>query len=1243
MKQFLVLVVLACYSAIIHAQTPPTAQFTGAPLSVCLGQAINFTNLSTNGTGNITTWAWDFGDGNSSTQTNTSHTYASPGTYTVTLVVQASNGQADAEVKTNYVTVNPIPIASYSTSTNGCSLPVAVTFNNTSTGATSYAWNFGNTQTSTLQSPNPVNYSIAGTYNASLIVTNSFGCKDTMLQSLVISNFQAGITAPNTACQNTAVAINDNSTVGANAWNWTFNGGSPGTSSNEDNTVTFATPGTYTISLTSQNTGSGCSATTTKQITILPTPTPSFNANPSTGCAPLAVNFTNTSPAGSNFVWSFGDGQTFNGQNPPPHTYLGNGTYNVTLTMTGSNGCPGTVTLPAVTLTSPVSNFSSDVVNGCAPLSVQFTDGSTSADPITTWVWTFGDGTSFTGQTPPPHAYTVGVYDVTLTVTTQNGCLGTLTMPDFIQVGQIDQVNFSINATPECAKTSINFTDLSVITAPHQPSEVTYAWNFGDGGTAASQNPSHSYTTDTGYFDVSLVVTFRGCSDTLSMNDAVYIKAPISFFTPAQTLYCNPASFPVNVAVDDDSRIGKLSDNCFMIWKWGDGTFSNLDDPDFDDLNLGSTSHNYSTYGTYVIEQVIYNYTTGCSDSTSQTIYISQTIAGIAALANDSVCVGSNFTLTDNSTSSHPFGTYSWDMGNNQVVTGSTPTYAYPGFGTYTITLTATNSVGCSDDATFAPMTALALPQALIAANDNTGCAPFLVSFSNGSTVQNNGVPLSSFTFSFPDDNSTQTTTSVGTNVTHTFHTEGTFPVSLIATDQFGCVSPATSTVITITKPVALFSVDSVVCEAESVTAVNNTTGTSPINYQWYIDGIPSGINTDLTTSFNEPSNPQITSVNHQMVLIATDVNGCKDTLNKEIIVSTPAAIIDFTLDGAATNANGDFLCPPVFADFTDNSNSFGTITNYNWVFGDGKTSTLPNPNNTYVFPGTYSVGLTVTNEYGCVSDTTLIDFLTVYGPIANPSWSAAADPCGQTVSFDLGTNSNITTINWNLGDGTHVLDSISFTHTYLDVTTYLPSVTVFDSNDCQVIYPMNPVVIPDNGLDAHFTPDAVDLQLGESVTFVDQSTSDNPIVSWTWDLGNSPTFTNPTGSNVSSVYVLPGAIQITLLIEDNLGCFDTYDVTIHVDGNFNMPNVITPNGDGINDVFSFYYDIFETFDILIVNRWGTVMKEAKNQTGTTFWDGKTKSGDPANDGVYFYKFHALLKDGTPLDKDGFLEVFGNN
>lgn len=1237
----LIIVFLLLLTTWSFGQTPPNAQFNVNLNSVCLGTAIQLTNQSTNGTGTITSYTWDFGDGNAASTTNATHIYSSPGTYTITLVVQANNGQADAEVKVNYITIHALPIANFTTTANGCTLPVGINFTNTSQNATSYSWNFGNAQTSNQQVPTTINYSSAGVYSVQLIALTPYGCVDTIVKPITISNFQAVINAPLSVCQNEAVSVSDNSTTGVTNWSWLFTGGNAVNSNTANPTITYSNAGSYSIVLTAINTTSGCTATTSQQIIVQPTPNPSFTTNPITGCAPLQVTFTNTSVGSGAFSWNFGDGSSFVGQNPPTHTYVGNGTFTTTLTMTAQNGCTDSLAMPAVTLTSPIANFISDVTSGCAPLSVQFTNQSSSVNPIVGWAWDFGDGTTFNGQNPPAHSYGVGVYTVRLIVTTQSGCVDTLINPDMIEVGSIDLVNFSVSPAETCAKSDVIFTNLSVISAPHSPNEVTYSWNFGDGGTSLLENPIYKYLSDTGYFDVSLVVNFRGCSDTFTLSNAVYIKAPISFFTPNDSLFCNPNSFPIVVQFDDDSKIGKFSDDCSMIWTWGDGTTTVFDDPDFDDLNLGSTSHSYSTYGSFTITQQIFNFTTGCSDSTNKTIVIAAITAGIDPLVTDSVCVGTLFAISENCSSTDAFSSFTWDMGDGNTTSGASPSYFYNTFGTYTIQLTAVNVVGCAAIATFAPFVALANPQAVLIANGNAGCVPFAVQFTNGSTQQNNGAPLYSFVINYADDNTSDTTFTVTTPFNHVFQNVGNFPIALTVTDQFGCISNPAILNINATDPIANFVADSVVCNHEAVPVLNGSIGFNPMSYQWLIDGVLQGTAINYSPTFHTQQQVGQTSQSHTVLLIATDANGCKDSLSQQVIVSLPIIDLDFQLSGAASNANGDFLCPPVFATFANNSNSFGAVTAYQWAFGDGKSSSLENPSNTYVFPGTYDVALTITDEFGCQTDTILTDFLTVFGPTANPTWTITDSICGQEVLFDLGTNTGITAISWNLDDGTIVNDSLSFSHQYIDVSSYQPTVSVWDQNQCQIDYSLDLLTIQANGVNALFTASDLAVEMGELVTFTDQSTASNPIVSWTWEMENSSS-TFFTNAAYTTAFFNGGDVIITLIITDSLGCTDSYDLSIAVNGDFQLPNVITTDNDGINDVFSYQYDIFKSFDIVIVNRWGNTIIQKTTETGTNFWDGKTNKGEPVADGVYFYLFEGTLFNGNKLKKDGFIHVVNN-
>lgn len=1229
----------------------PNAQFTASPLSVCVGSPVSFTNQSTSSLP-IQSYAWDFGDGNSSTTANTSHVYATPGTYTVTLVVVNSAGTADAEVKTNYITVNPIPTASFTTSGNGCTVPFGVTFTNTSSGTgNTYAWNFGNSQTSTQQNPPVVTYSASGTYNVTLTATNGAGCQATSTQSLVVSNYTAGISAQSSVCVGQSVSFSDNSTVGANQWSWNFGNGQ--TSTQENPTFTYNTPGSYTVTLTSQNTSSGCSGTATHSITVLPKPTPSFAADITAGCAPTTVNFTNNSPSGISYNWNFGNGQTFTGQTPPPITYSTNGSFAVTLEMVGDNGCSGSVTINNyIVITNPNAQFLATPLNGCDPLNVTFIENSTTpnpaSNPIVGWEWNFGNGSTFSGQFPPVQTFTVGVYDVSLIITTQSGCVDTTTLAEYIKVGLIDQVNFTVDPMIECAKTSIDFTNTTVINAPHDPNEITYDWDFGDNQSSTQENPTHQYVSDTGYYDVTLIVDFRGCKDTLEIQQAVYIKAPISQFSVVNPLTCNPPTLPVSVSVTDNAIHGALSDDIEMIWRWGDGTITVLDDPDLDDTDKGSTSHNYTNYGTYTVKQVIYNYTTGCSDSTTSTVHISQIDAQFT-VSNDSVCKNSQLQLNGSSSTTwnqaptpHPISSWSYNMGNGQTVNnGPTPSYAYPQAGTFTITLTATNSVGCTDQASFSPVTSLELPLGQITADDNAGCAPFLVNFSNGSSVQGNGVPLDSFTFTFSDENSSQTTTQVSQTVSHTFTTEGNFNATIVATDVFGCNSLPVSTPIVITKPVASFSIPDVVCNNTEVVTVNATTGSAPITYEWFVDNAPVGTNINHTATYNEASNPAINHVDHAYTLIATDVNGCKDTLDQTVTISIPVAIIDFDLNGASVNANGDFTCPPVFGTYGDLTNSYGDVTTWNWVFGDGKQSSLENPQNTYVFPGVYTISLSIEDEYGCTDDTTLVDYLTIFGPTGEPDWFQVAGQCGQHVNFELNNPANVVNIVWNPGDGSTVNDSTEFTHVYTQVNTFNPTVTLIDQFGCEVIYEMDPVTIPESGLDAFFVPNSTELDLGQTFVFDDQSSFVAPIVSWYWTFGNGNDTLVANGLDQTQTYYLGGPKVITLTVVDQNGCFDSYQFVVNVNSDFQMPNVFTPNGDGDNDTYTLILDVFSSFDLLIQNRWGHVVKQQNDMTGIALWDGFDQNGNSCSDGVYFYQISGTLKDGVPISKNGFVTKIG--
>jgi len=1245
MKQLLSLLLFFC--AFVSFGQGPTANFSASPLEVCVGTPINFTDASTAGAAPIVSRTWDFGDGASSNALNPTHTYTTAGTYTVTLVVTDQNGAADPEVKPTYIIVNPLPQTNFSFTGNGCTVPFDVTFSNSSVAGPdiTYSWDFGNGQTSTATNPPAVTYSSSGTFPVTLTVTNTTtNCVNSLTQDLVVSNFSAGILAPTNACIGAPVLITDQSTVGANQWNWDFGNGQTSTSQNPS--VTYSTPGTYTISLLSQNTTSGCQDVATQTITVNPLPTPSFTPSATIGCAPFSVNFTNTSPAGgASYFWNYGDGSTATGFNPGPHTYTANGTYSVTLSMIDANGCPGTTTLiDIITVTAPIVDFTVTPDKGCAPLVVSFQDLSISpnptTDPIVSWTWDFGDGSApFTGQTPPPHTYAnIGLYTVTLTATTQNGCVGVEAKTDTIKVGGHSLPDFTVAPPTDCAKNDFFFTNSTTFIGTPDPNDVQYFWYFGDGGSGTGENPTYQYPVDTGYFSPMLVVDWNGCQDTIVHDSLVYVDAPIAGFIESEVLVCNPNSFPVTIDFEDIAISGVDSDSVAMVWDWGDGTFTYLDDNQVQDFNAGSESHDFPGYGTYIVEQVIYNYTTGCEDSITATIRISEILSDFT-LSNDSTCHGSPIVFTNTSTSTHLItDSLVYDMDNGVTFDEQAIiTYAHSTPGQYNVTLSATNVLGCTDDKTIT-IEVLNLPDADITPSAVAGCAPVTVTYTNSSSPVGNGVPLESFFWTFPDL-STQTLTSQSAT-SYTYTTEGNFSTTLVATDEFGCVSSPAFVSMVITKPTADFILDSVVCDEENFIAQNTSVDAN--SYEWFVDGSSQASTSNFNYSFDEVTSPSYNHIDHAVTLIATDQNGCTDTATQNIVVSIPYIDLNYTLTGASINGNGDFTCPPVFATFSDNTNSYGSISTWSWDFGDGKFSSFQNPNNTYVYPGIYTASLGIVDEFGCTADTTLVDYLSIFGPTGQADWTSVGDVCQQSFLFEADSLLNVTDIMWTLGDGTVINSLTPFPYEYPSYQTYTPTATLLDGNGCEVILELDPVYVINNGLNAFFTPEPTEGPMGTTFTFTDESSfTTAPINTWTWHLLGD-TITNFTDESINSQLGPPGTYSITLVVADTNGCFHDYTIDITVTNEFHLPNVFTPNGDGINEFFEMKAAVFESFEIVILNRWGNVVHHREDATGTYLWNGLAQNGERVADGVYFYRLTGTLTDGSIGEKHGSVTVIEN-
>ena len=301
------------------------------------------------------------------------------------------------------------------------------------------------------------------------------------------------------------VKFTDQSTGSPTSWSWSFGDGS--TSSQQNPTHQYQTPGAYTVSLTASNSGGPNTKTRSAFITVTAAPVASFYGTPTSGDAPLTVGFvdqSNSSPTA--WLWEFGDGGTSNAQNPT-HTYANPGAYSVSLTTTTGAGTASKTFTNYIQVTQPVpsveADFSAAPTTGTAPLTVAFSD-KTVGDP-TSWTWNFGDGTTSAEQYPS-HVYTSpGSYSVALTVSCSGGGTDSITRAKCVTVSEPSSVpvpNFSGKPASGRVPLTVVFTDQT----SGLDSTSTWDWNFGDGTHGSDRNPVHAYGKQ-GTFSVTLTVT----------------------------------------------------------------------------------------------------------------------------------------------------------------------------------------------------------------------------------------------------------------------------------------------------------------------------------------------------------------------------------------------------------------------------------------------------------------------------------------------------------------------------------------------------------------------------------------------------------------------------------------------------------------------------------------------------------------------------------------------------------------
>ncbi|MBL4753061.1 MAG: gliding motility-associated C-terminal domain-containing protein, partial [Flavobacteriales bacterium] len=1198
--------------------------FTGSPLSVCPGDTVFFTDLTTDGP---FIWSWTFVGGTpaSSTAQNPMIVYSTPGTYDVKLV--ATNGLGtDSVTQVGFVTVNtlPTPVIVTADTTIFCQGDSAVL--DAGAGFTGYLWSNGDTtQTTTIK--------ISGNYMVTVTDVNSCNGTSTPDTVTVIPSPPAFITPSPIGpyCIGDTVILTANP---ADIYSW-----SPGSDTTQAITVTAS--GSYFVTLT--DTLTGCSATSAPETVIVGAPPTAVitPGGPTTFCQGDSVILT-AGPADT-YSWSPG------GDTTQAITVTASGSYFATLTDT-STGCnatsspetiivgaapiasitpsgpttfcqgdsivltaspadsyswsPGGDTTQAITVTASGSYFATlmDTSTGCSATSAPETITVTSAPtavitPSGSTTICQGDSVILTASLADNYAWSPGG-DTTqaITVSTAGSYLVTLTDTASGCSATSAPVTVSVGAAPIASITPggpTSFCQGDSVLLTSSPAN-SYSWSPGGDTTQTI-----SVSTAGSYF-VTLTDTSTGCSVTSAPETVTVGAAPVATITPSgSTNFCLGDSVVLTASISD-------------IYSWSPG---------------GDTTQvvTVSTAGSYVV--TLTDTASGCN-ATSAPVTITVGAAPTASITPSgptSFCQGDSVVLT-----ASPADEYTWLPGGDttQAIIVSTA-------GSYFVTSTDTAS-GCS--ATSAPETVTvgAAPTVAITASGPT-------SFCQGDSILLTAGPADNYSWSPGGDTSqTITVTTTGSYfVTLTDTASGCSATSAPLTVTVGAAPTAS---ITTSGPMSFCQGDSVILTAGPannytwspggdttqaitvsaagsyfVTATDTATGCSATSAPETITvgSVPTAtITPSGTTAFCQGDSVMLTAgpadnytwspggETTQSITVSTSgsyfvtltdtATTCSVTSAPEAVTVGTAPTASITPSGATSFCQGDSVV------LTANP-----ADSYLWSPGGETTQAI-----TVKTAGSYFVTLTDTAT-GCSSTSSPESVTIGASPTAAITASGSTNFCqGGSVVLTANTADNYL---WTPGGDTTQSITVSASGTY--------AVLVSDSSgSCfgtdNILVSVNALPVADAGPDESTTQDScVVLNATGGIGYV-------------W----SPS-TNLTDPNTQSPTACPGETSVFYVtVTDINGCsaLDSVTITIIEDSPvasvLSIPNTFTPNGDGKNEMWVIRtIEQFPTNVVNVYNRWGDKVFSANPYLNE--WDGSSL-GKQLPDATYYYIVD--LGDGTP-------------
>lgn len=545
---------------------------------------------------------------------------------------------------------------------------------------------------------------------------------------------------------------------------------------------------------------------------------------------------------------------------------------------------------------------------------------------------------------------------------------GLFTLLIFCTISAFGRVvpSFTCDVVSGCSPLVVNITD-------HSTGATSWSWNLGNGNTATQQNPSATYFTP-GTYTITLTASDGQYTDTMTRSITVFAKANVDFASDVRNACPGDTVSFASLVTPGSAGISQYA------WGFGNGLASSSVNP----------GYRYAVAGDYDVTLVVQD-SNGCTANLTRRNYIHVWAAPVAAFTPSPaiVCALSQNVNFANQSTGAALG-YTWNFGDSTFSAATTPAHLYQ-YGKYKATLTVTDTNGCH--ASISKNIAVINLRADFVADRQQICAGEEVNFENRSPMSG-----TSWWWTFGDGGNSNKQ-----NPKHIYTAPGVYTVTFTIKDGTCRDSVSRTAYITVTQgfSVSMSADNRNSCVAPFTVNFTSQTNGAGATYAWdFGDGHGS--------NDPNPTNVYHSSSSFNVTLTVVDTNGCKEVMSMPGYITTSRPWTKFTAD--------TLTCPGAAVRFTNRTTG---ASKYLWNFGDGDTSTLPNPTHIYRNYGRYSVSLTAIDTSGCDSTLTKNSLIKVDSAAVDFHVDRTFSPCPPLVSvFSSVSNRSDLKYTWDFGDG---------------------------------------------------------------------------------------------------------------------------------------------------------------------------------------------------------------------------------